>query len=368
MKIGIIAEFNPLHSGHIHLINSTKRKFPDASIYIIMSSYLMQRGDFSFIDPYQKVKLALQFGADFVFELPPFVSSQRADIFARGAVSICKQLELDALAFGVEDISFFTHEDKAVKTTEDTEQRFLQRIHKFNNMLAPNPHWQPTANNILAHFYTEAAAELYPHLLMLPIQRIGSDYNDTELNNEIASATAIRLAAIENNLESLKCFLPYNPALLKNHITWTMLYPHFQHTVITHPHLETFATVGQSGLATRIKKEIYHTNFEDFINAVKTRAYTRTAIQRAMLFIFLNITQAELDSFTTYSFTLTPRLLGANKKKTHLLKKTPHFINIQAIDNDDYRETIEKIEKLYSLYLAKPKHQHFPFIFDESMA
>ena len=31
MKIGIIAEFNPLHNGHLYLINKIKEKYEDAS-------------------------------------------------------------------------------------------------------------------------------------------------------------------------------------------------------------------------------------------------------------------------------------------------------------------------------------------------
>lgn len=368
MKIGIIAEFNPLHSGHIHLLETVKKQFPTASIYIIMSSYLTQRGEFAFIDPYQKVQLALAHGADFVFELPPFLASQRADLFATGAIAICQKLQLDAIAFGVESLDFFTHQEDSPNLEPNYEAPFLQRIQTLNSRFREKRNWQPSANNILAHFYLEAAAKLAPDLRFLPIQRIGSDYNDADLKTDIASATAIRKAVCNQQLDAIVPFLPYDPSLLSRHLTWEMLYPLFQYALITQAHLETIATVGKSGLASRMQKAIKSPNFEVFINQVKTRAYTRTSIQRAMLFTLLNITQAELDTYTEFALTLPPRLLGLTEAKSRELKQIEHILSLDTIDNENYVRTIRQIEQLYSLILPPPKPQHFPFIFKKNMA
>lgn len=369
MKIGIIAEFNPLHTGHTHLIQEVKSQYPKASIYIIMSTYFTQRGEPSFIDPYQKVKLVLESGADFIFELPPFFSTQRADIFARGSIALCRTLQLDAIAFGVENIELFSG-TKREKDTDipSTSKPFLKRIETFNTQQAAVDSWQPSANNILGHFYIEAANELYPSLSFLPIQRVGAGFSDPTLNTQFASATAIRKAIQENQYGAIEQFLPYSTTYLHTHLSWDTLFPAFLQMLLTHQQLETIATIGQSGLANRLKKVGVETNFETYITKVKTRAYTRTSIQRAMLFTLLNITQEELDDFTTRAFTLPPRLLGFRKQKSTELKKIPHIHSLNAIIDKDYLDTYQKFQAIYHLYMQHDVNQHFPFIFDETMA
>lgn len=369
MKIGIIAEFNPLHTGHTHLIQEVKSQFPDASIYIIMSTYFTQRGEPSFINPYDKVQLALQHGADFIFELPPFCSTQRADIFAMGAISICKTLKLDAIAFGVENIELFTQHTSSPHQRERTSPHpFLQRIERFNQERAAQAPWQPTANNILGHFYIEKAQALYPHLTFIPIQRLGAHFSDSTLQTSFASASAIRQAIQNNQYDAIATFLPYETSYVNTFLSWNELFPPFLQMLVTTNQLEAIATIGNSGLANRLKVAASHHHFEDYINHVKTRAYTRTAIQRAMLFTLLNITQAELDHLTNIAMTLPPRLLGFRKQKSSELKKTPHIHSLTSITDSDYLHTYRKFQTVYHLYMKADINQHFPFIFDETMA
>lgn len=368
MKIGIIAEFNPLHTGHVHLINTVKSQYPSASIYIIMSTYFTQRGEPSFIDPYHKVQLALAVGADFIFELPPVFSTQRADIFASGAISICQKLELDALAFGVENIDFFTQFKQTDSSIISPSQPFLQRIHTFNLEQSKNNDWQSSANNILAHFYIKAAKNDYPNLQFIPIQRQGAHFSETHLNTKFASASAIRQAIQRGNFDDITAFLPYQSALLASNLTWQNLFFPFLHTLHTHPNLSQFATVGNSGLDNRMKHATHLDTFDTFMESVKTRAYTRTSIQRAMLFILLNITQQELDTHTQTAYSIPPRLIGMNKMKSNELKSISHIHHLHEINQPDYIETIQKFEKIYHLHIKKESVQHFPFIFDENMA
>lgn len=367
MKIGIIAEFNPLHTGHTYLINTIKSEYPTASLYIIMSTYFTQRAEPSFIHPHEKVKLILKNGADFVFELPPFVSTQRADIFANGAISICKALQLDAIAFGVEDITFFTTGKKEADQQQiDTERPYLKHIHDFNTKQAQYAHWNPSANNILAHFYQEAAKAIYPSLRFLPIQREGALFHETKLKTSYASATAIRHAIQSKNDAQIESFIPYPTSHLHPFLTWDSLYRPFLHTLFAHDNLEKIATIGQSGLSYRFQKAASMPDFPSFINAVKTRAYTRTSIQRAMLFTFLNITQHQLDQLTSISYEIPPRLLGFHKGKTAELKMLPICQSIHQLENAAYKAAYLKVESLYHLYM-KNDSQYFPFIFETNM-
>ena len=55
-RIGLIAEYNPIHNGHIYQIKEIKRLYPDSIIILITNSYFTQRGDISIINKWDKTK------------------------------------------------------------------------------------------------------------------------------------------------------------------------------------------------------------------------------------------------------------------------------------------------------------------------
>ena len=102
MNIGIICEYNPFHNGHLYHINKVKEMYKDCNIILVMSSSFLQRGDASLIDKWDKTSIALEYGVDIVIELPFVFSTQSADTFARGAIQILKNMNVDAIVFGSE--------------------------------------------------------------------------------------------------------------------------------------------------------------------------------------------------------------------------------------------------------------------------
>ena len=88
MVIGIIAEYNPFHNGHIYHLNKIKEKYPNSIIILVMSGYITERGDISIINKWDKAEIALKYGIDLVVELPFKYASQSADMFAKGAIEI----------------------------------------------------------------------------------------------------------------------------------------------------------------------------------------------------------------------------------------------------------------------------------------
>ena len=103
MKIvGIIAEFNPFHNGHMYLFDKTKKMFPDAIYVLIMSGNFTQRGEPSILDKRSKTEIALMAGFDLVVELPfPFATAS-SDVFAEGAIKLAHALGVTDLVFGSE--------------------------------------------------------------------------------------------------------------------------------------------------------------------------------------------------------------------------------------------------------------------------
>ena len=70
MVVGLITEFNPLHNGHVHYINSAKKITNSDYVIAIMSGNFVQRGAPAILDKFTRTRLALQSGCDLVIELP----------------------------------------------------------------------------------------------------------------------------------------------------------------------------------------------------------------------------------------------------------------------------------------------------------
>ena len=106
--IGIIAEFNPFHNGHLHLIEYCRKELFADNIVVVMSGDFVQRGFPAIVDKFTRTRMALACGADLVLELPVYYSTSSAEYFAQGAVSVLESLDVvDQLVFGSEcgDIS-----------------------------------------------------------------------------------------------------------------------------------------------------------------------------------------------------------------------------------------------------------------------
>ena len=68
--IGLIAEYNPFHKGHLYQINKIKEKYPNSLLVVVTSSSFTQRGNISLLNKWDKTKIALENNVDLVVELP----------------------------------------------------------------------------------------------------------------------------------------------------------------------------------------------------------------------------------------------------------------------------------------------------------
>lgn len=102
-KIGIVAEYNPFHRGHLHQIEETRRKNIGCAIVAVMSGDYVQRGEVAIFNKHIRAKAAVSAGADLVIELPLPWSIASAEGFARGSVGLLNSLGvIDAISFGSE--------------------------------------------------------------------------------------------------------------------------------------------------------------------------------------------------------------------------------------------------------------------------
>ena len=101
--LGIIAEFNPFHNGHLHLLREIRKAEPCSAIICVMSGNFLQRGEPAVCNKWARSAMALRAGADLIIELPFCFAVRSAYYFARGAIQLLQQTGVVThLAFGSE--------------------------------------------------------------------------------------------------------------------------------------------------------------------------------------------------------------------------------------------------------------------------
>lgn len=102
--IGVIAEYNPFHSGHRYHISKIRETFgPDCAVAAVMSGNWVQRGEAAVADKWTRAALALEEGVDLVIELPTLWAAASAETFARGSLALLDAMGcVEVLSFGSE--------------------------------------------------------------------------------------------------------------------------------------------------------------------------------------------------------------------------------------------------------------------------
>ncbi|MDU3153772.1 MAG: nucleotidyltransferase family protein, partial [Anaerococcus hydrogenalis] len=216
-KLAIISEYNPFHNGH-NYIQKKAKKISNADIIIsIMSGDFVQRGEPSLIDKYKRANSAL-ISADLIIEMPSFVTLQSANLFARKNIEILDKLEVNYLAFGIENVgendflnsvnNILNNDkliDEKIKIYLNKGMSYSKASYEASKSYALNDNFF-SANNILALEYIRAIKNINSNIKAIPIKRIKSLNRDISLNNNtFASSTAIR-----NNIDK-KNLRPYLP-------------------------------------------------------------------------------------------------------------------------------------------------------------
>lgn len=83
--VGIIAEYNPFHNGHLYHLKQCKKLAEAEACVVVMSGNFTQRGEPAVFDKWTRSRLAVQCGADLVLELPfALCGKQRRSLCQRG--------------------------------------------------------------------------------------------------------------------------------------------------------------------------------------------------------------------------------------------------------------------------------------------
>ena len=201
-SIGVIAEYNPFHNGHLlHLTEARRLAGGDLPVIAVMSGSVVQRGEPAFCNKWARAQMAVQNGADLVLELPAVFSCRSAEFFAAGAVQLLAATGITGyLAFGAETAE--TQTLAAAAHFINTHQEELRAIIKSSasyaaaqSTLLQNAGFTfaaAEANDILALEYCRCLQKYAPQIAPLVIRRCGAGYNSSDISAEYASASGIR--------------------------------------------------------------------------------------------------------------------------------------------------------------------------------
>ena len=220
-SVGIIAEYNPFHNGHLYHLNESK-KLTDAEISIVaMSGNFVQRGQVAIADKWKRAEAAVKCGADLVVEIPVVFACNSAPYFAKAGTEILENLGIDYLSFGsesgnIEELKAISREMKA--KNEEIEE-YIQ------NAIKDGLSYPRAREEAIRNFIGEDAGELVnnPNNILaleyiknvenaevVTVKRQGPGYNDMAVTEELASATAIRYLMEEK--EDVSGLMPFDSA------------------------------------------------------------------------------------------------------------------------------------------------------------
>lgn len=362
--VGVIAEYNPFHKGHAyHLAEAKKRANADYAV-VIMSGNFTQRGIPACYDKFFRTECALSAGADLVLELPFCYATSSAELFASGAVNILDRLGVVTdLCFGSdsgEDADLYlATADFLCKEPKEYRERLRSgmkdgltfpqaRMNAAKDFISSDALSLLSAPNaILGLEYCKALLRSNSSVRPLPIARIGSGYLETSLSaDDFPSATAIRLALsrrdtsdtsfTDNPADALFSAFPESTLSLLQTQKPISVFPEDFFLLLRYALLHSSPDIRKetadfsTELSHRLASLTDCLSYEELVTALKTRQYTRTRIERALLHLLCRYSEADRILFQKNS-TGYARVLGFRKDAAPLLRSVKENASLPVI-------------------------------------
>ena len=371
--IGVVAEYNPFHYGHLYQIKKIKEMYNDSIIVAIVSTNYTQRGGFSLINKWDKTKICLTYGIDIVVELPTLYTTQGADMFAYGAISILNMLHIDTLVFGMEceNVDYLINAAKA--QIDNPEYDSLVKKYLLMGVNYPTAlgnalkdtigYMTDKPNDLLAISYIKEILINNYNISVVGIKRT-NDYHGKEIDSSIVNASLIR-DMVYKDIDVSK-YVPcetYKCIERKNFDNGYLLLKYSINNNVDR--LSEYLTVDE-GIENRILKCYKKCNtWDELVDTIKTKRYTYNKVNRMLMHILLNIKKAD-NTLDVYL-----RILGFNDAGRKYLRQIKKDINV--IDTCKYgiNRTLDieiNATYIYSLitndnYLMEREYKNKPIIF-----
>ena len=386
--VGIIAEYNPFHNGHLFHLNETKKRGQADCIVAVMSGCFTQRGEPAIADKWLRTAAAIENGVDLVFELPFVFACNNAEYFAKGAVRLLDALGcIDSFSFGSEQGSLdeLLHTAQMLQHESDA---FREKLAFFLNAGHSYPKARCEAveatagkqaasvlkdpNNILAVEYLKEWLTLQSNMTPITIPRIGAGHNDQTIGGDISSATSIRREfkapdpftridpVVPAATQAFLKTIDFNGFNDNNSLFTIAVYKILNTSSLD---LSNILSAGE-GLENRLRKAAESSkDFEDLVQSVKTRRYTETRIRRLLIHTLLDLRKDDFFRILNAG-TLYARVLGFSKQGASLLKKIKktQCATIPVITNIHSEETAdERIRELMDYDIRSSDLYHLVF-------
>jgi len=319
---GIITEFNPLHNGHIIHIEETRKLTGCKYVVAAMSGNFVQRGEPAICDKWLRTKMALQYGVDVVVEIPLPYAISGADYFARGSVGILEAMSVvDALCFGSESGNLAAIETAGCILAEEPEQYKTTLRNGLDKGLsfaaakgialeacmenAPDG-LLSKPNNVLAIEYCKALRLLESEMKTFTTHRVAGGSSATAIRKGLVDFRNFVPEKVIEVLEGIKSFATIDAY---SDIFKYLLYNGCE-------------DAGQmsEGLINRFRKLCgQHTHISALLDEVKTKRYTYTRLQRAVMCTVLGVTPHDMDEYDQNGGVQYVRVLGFRKQAAGLV-------------------------------------------------
>ncbi|WP_057915063.1 nucleotidyltransferase [Peribacillus muralis] len=381
---GLVVEYNPFHNGHVLHARKSREKTGADIVVAVMSGPFLQRGEPALVSKWTRAAMALQGGIDLVIELPYAFATQKAEIFAKGSISLLEYLGCDSFCFGSEDgriEPFITANnvisdqsaafDAAVKSAMDAGNSYPASAAQAYQAIIKNEGALDLTkpNNILGKEYVSAALTNGFSIRPYTIKRVAAGYHDTDLSNDsIASATGIRKAIHEEqgkSLDSVSSYIPKPTRIgLEQYLSsyrslhdWEMYWPLLKYRILSSSLSELAAVYEiEEGIEHRIQQMAKTAaTFSQFMTALKTKRYTWTRLQRMCVHILTHTSKEQMANTHLPAYI---RLLGMNNKGReylHTVKKDlplPLISKLSAFQKQDIEMDI-RAAQVYALGLSE---------------
>lgn len=331
MKIaGIIAEYNPFHNGHAHHILRTREITGCDYVVVCMSGSFTQRGEAACLDKWTRTRMALECGADAVFDLPALFAVRTADDFARGGVEILGGLGCDVLSFGSECTDMALLERLAGLRMQEPPElaRMIRekldagmaharaRGEALAELLDVEPALLNAPNMILAAEYIRAIHVSGRSMQPVAIPRVGG-YHDPALG-QFASASAIRQALQREEIREAAACVPPACRESLSEISMHSMDDLLLHRLRCMTEAEIAALPGvNEGLEKRVIKCVREASSRTaLLEMLKCKRYTHARLSRLCAHALLGMTRELLNRHPLPDYA---RLLGMRADAQPLL-------------------------------------------------
>jgi len=342
--VGIIAEYNPLHNGHIYHIEQARALSKADYCVVVLSGNFVQRGEAACTDKFTRAAWALRAGADLVLELPSVYAVAPAERFATGGVrTLGATGVVTDLAFGCEapDLQLLYQIADIIASEPPALQEAIRK-HLSMGKSYPRARFDALSeygvpknmltaiaqpNNILAVEYLRAIRQFAQGIEPLPIPRVGTGYHSEDIVGEYASATAIRKAIVDGRSEILNTMpsfvggpLMYDDQFIiaQESLSDMMLYAIRR---LSPQELANIPDVseGFENVLARAVREVR--TLQEFFDAVKTKRYTLARCKRIAVCALLGITNEQIKQLQTSREGTYLRVLGFQRKARPLISE-----------------------------------------------